>query len=227
MKRPQHVADAVEPAGGIAAVRLDRRHDDYFFLPFALPLPPPCGRWPWRPPCRPRRRGSRSTRRTCGRCRAPRRRSDRAGHRSPGRGPCSRRSCRRRRGRRSSGGLPRPRASNFSLSESAVEPAIGHPLGVLRIDLAAATSKPSSSMRLANAKPCSVSRSAMVRMTARTSSLGVTARPLVQVAPGIGLGHRDGVQQAQVARLLTHGRTTYAFRRGAARTERRSRPAPD
>ena len=32
------VADAVEPAGGVA-VRLDRRHDDYFFLPFDLPLP--------------------------------------------------------------------------------------------------------------------------------------------------------------------------------------------
>ncbi len=34
------VAHAVEPAGGITAVRLDR-HGDYFFLPLDLPLPLP------------------------------------------------------------------------------------------------------------------------------------------------------------------------------------------
>ena len=33
------VADAVEPAGGIA-FRLDRRHRYFFFLAFALPLAP-------------------------------------------------------------------------------------------------------------------------------------------------------------------------------------------
>ena len=32
------VAHAVEPAGGVAADWLVR-HEDYFFLPFALPLP--------------------------------------------------------------------------------------------------------------------------------------------------------------------------------------------
>ena len=37
-----HVADAVEPAGGVTTVlRLHRSHDYFFFLDFDLPLPLP------------------------------------------------------------------------------------------------------------------------------------------------------------------------------------------